>query len=359
MARRNVAAKKVTESPVAHESEDLWTRLRVTVAQRRSEYLARRPHRSFKRTYSRDYRRSLDLPGYWSFTAHVVGIIRANRILFLGLIALYSLLGAVLVGLSSQDTYSQLSQLLDDTGSELFTAGWGSVGQAGLLLLTGLSGGLSPQLTDAQQIYSALILLLTWLTTVWLLRGIMAGKRPRLRDGLYNAGSPIVATAMVLLVMLVQLLPATIGVIIASSAASTNLYESGFMAMLISIVVSLLIVLSAYWAVATFFALIIVTLPGMYPWQALKTAGDLVIGRRVRLLLRLAWMGLLGMIGWAIVVLAMILIVRLATASLPWIASLPVVPIIMAFMSAIVVVWCAAYVYLLYRKVVEDDARPA
>ena len=359
MAKRKVAATKTAKSPVAPERETLRARLRSGAIRARSDYLARRPHRSFKRTHSRDYRRSLDIPGYWAFTAYVVGIIRSNRRLFLGLIALYALLGAVLVGLSSQDTYSQLSQLLDDTGSELFTSGWGSVGQAGLLLLTGLSGGLSPQLTDAQQIYSALILLLTWLTTVWLLRGIMAGKRPRLRDGLYNAGSPIVATAMVLLVMLLQLLPATIGVIIASSASSTNLYESGFMAMLISIVVSLLVVLSAYWAVATFFALIVVTLPGMYPWQALKTAGDLVIGRRMRLLLRLVWMGLLGMIGWAVVILVTILVVRLVTNLLPWVASLPVVPIMMSLMSAVVVVWSATYVYLLYRKVVEDDAQPA
>jgi hypothetical protein len=164
---------------------------------------------------------------------------------------------------------------------------------------------------------------------------------------------------MVLLVMLLQLLPATIGVIIASSAASTNLYESGFMAMLISIVVGLLVVLSSYWVVATFFALIVVTLPGMYPWQALKTAGDLVIGRRVRLLLRLAWMGLLGAIVWAFIVLAIILVVRLTTGILPWLGSVPVIPIVMSVMTAVVVVWSASYVYLLYRKVVEDDAQPA
>ena len=31
-------------------------------------YLQRRPHRSFRRTYRRDYERSLALPGYWAFT---------------------------------------------------------------------------------------------------------------------------------------------------------------------------------------------------------------------------------------------------------------------------------------------------
>lgn len=337
-----------------------FLRRRVSAAaQRSADHLSRRPHRSFRRTRTRDYRRSLELPGYWAFTAYVVRTLRTNRRLFASLIIVYAVLGAVLVGLSSQDAYSQLSQLLDDTGTELFTDGWGAIGQAGLLLMTGLSGGLNPQLTEAQQIYSVLILLLTWLTTVWLLRGLMAGKRPRLRDGLYNAGSPIVATGLILLTLLIQLLPATIAIVIATSASSTNLFESGFMAMIISVVVALLVVVSTYWAVATFFALIIVTLPGMYPWQALRTAGDLVIGRRVRLLLRLAWMSLLGLVGWALVVLLTILLTRMITPVLPWLKAAPVVPVVMSLMSAVVVVWSATYIYLLYRKVVEDDARPA
>ncbi|MBC7512518.1 hypothetical protein H7142_02580 [Candidatus Saccharibacteria bacterium] len=279
--------------------------------------------------------------------------------LFIKLIAVYTLLGAIFVGLSSQDSYAQLSELLDTTGTKVFSSGWGTIGQAGLLLFAGLSGGLSQQLTDVQQIYSALILLLTWLTTVWLLRSILAGKRPTIRDGLYNAGSPIVSTGIVLLALIVQLLPGILALIVASSAASTSLYESGFMAMIVTILAGLFVVLSAYWSVATFIALIVVTLPGMYPLRALRTAGDIAIGRRVRLLLRLLWMIVLSALVWFAIVLIMIILVRGLSIPLPWINSIPIIPIVMSIMSSVVVVWSASYIYVLYRKVVEDDAQPA
>jgi len=49
---------------------------------------------------------------------------------------------------------------------------------------------------------------------------------------------------------------------------------------------------------STFFALIIVTLPGMYPFRAIKAAGDLVVGRRLKILLRLIWMGVGVVLVW-------------------------------------------------------------
>lgn len=361
MASQKASRKGRSQGSAVTQSKPLskFAALKQKAASGFSAYLSRRPHRSFRRTRKRDYARSLDLPGYWAFTGYVLKTMRDNRQLFIGLVLTYAVLGALFVGLSSQDAYSQLSELLDDTGSDIFSGGWGAIGQAGLLLFSGLSGSLSPQFTDAQQIYSALILLLTWLTTVWLLRGILAGKAPRLRDGLYNAGGPIVATGIVLLVALLQLLPATLGIIVFSSAMTTNLFESGFMAMIISLAVGSLVLLSAYWVVSTLIALIIVTLPGMYPWQAIRTAGDIAVGRRLRLLLRILWMMAGNILVWVAVVLPVIVIDRFIKSAVPIIQNIPVVPVAIALISAIVVVWSATYMYLLYRKVVEDDAKPA
>jgi hypothetical protein len=44
---------------------------------------------------------------------------------------------------------------------------------------------------------------------------------------------------------------------------------------------------------------------------------------------------------------------------LPAIEWLPVVPVALLVMSTLTVVWVASYVYILYRKVVDDDAAPA
>jgi len=301
----------------------------------------------------------LKLPGYWAFTAFVLKTFTTHKRLFLWLVVIFALLEAVFVGLASQDLYSQLSALLDNTSDGTFTGFWGSVGQAGLLLLSGMSGGLTPELTEAQQIYSVIIFLLTWLTTVWLLRALLSGNKPRIRDGLYNAGAPIVPTGIILMVLVLQLLPVTIGVIAMNAAISTHLFDTGIVAIHVSIAVGLLAVVSLYLITSTVIALVVVTLPGMYPMQALRAAGDLVVGRRIRLLLRIGWALLGAVLSWGIVVLFVILADRGIKQLLPVLDWLPLVPVTIVFMSAAAVVWMSGYVYLLYRKVVEDDAAPA
>ena len=310
-------------------------------------------------TRRRDYSRSLKLPGYWSFTSSVALFLSANKRIFIGLVAIYAVATATLVGLSSQETYSQLSGLLNETSTDVVNGSWGAVGQAGLLVLSGLSGTLSPELTDAQQLIAVSIFLLTWLTTVWLIRALHSGAKPSLRDGLYNAGSPIVPTFIVLLALVVQLLPAALGVLALNAAISTDMFAVGFMSMVISIGVGLLFVLSAYWSVSTFFALIIVTIPGMRPWQALRIAGDIVISRRIRLLLRFIWLAAGNLLVWAAVVLPVVLLDRFISSRIGWFEYVPLVPVVIAVVGAGIVVWSAAYTYLLYRKVVEDDASPA
>jgi hypothetical protein len=44
---------------------------------------------------------------------------------------------------------------------------------------------------------------------------------------------------------------------------------------------------------------------------------------------------------------------------LPALEWLPLVPVALLALSSLTVIWAASYVYLLYRKVVDDDAKPA
>jgi hypothetical protein len=274
-------------------------------------------------------------------------------------VGFYLLLSVIFIGLSSQQTYSQLSDLLTQTGSGFFDGGWGAIGQAGLLLVTGMSGTFSPELSEVQQLYGVIILLLTWLTTVWLLRAMLAGNTPKLRDGIYNAGSPIVSTALVFFVILLQLVPAALAAISINAAVTTGLFDSGLISMLVSIGAALLVLVSLYWITSTLIALTIVTLPGMYPLQAIRAAGDLVVGRRVRILLRLLWLMLGNVLTWLVLIISTILLDTWLKQLIPAIEAVPIVPVVIAIVTSYIVVWSSAYVYLLYRKVVEDDAKPA
>lgn len=336
-----------------------YVETRQKTQERVQRYRSRRPHRSFQVTRRRDYRRSLKLPGYVAFTHQVNTTLWRFRKIFLALAVVYGLLTGVLVGVGSQETYTVLTDTLEETGAEVFEGNWGQLGQAGLLFASIATSGLTSTPSEAQQIYAALLVLLVWLTTVWLLRNLIAGHKVRMRDGLYSAGAPIVPLFIISLLLVVQLLPLALALIGYSAASASGLLEGGVEAMLFWIAAGLLAVLSLYWIVSTFFAMIIVTLPGMYPWRALRTAGDMVVGRRIRILLRLLWMLLIIALTWAAVLIPFILLDAGLKNLWPAIEWMPIIPVVLLLLGIVSVVWSSAYVYLLYRKVVDDDAKPA
>jgi hypothetical protein len=271
----------------------------------------------------------------------------------------YALFSGLMVGIASQSTYTQLGGLLRTTSGDIFKGNIGQVSEAGVLLMASLSGGLNPNLTEGQQILGGLLVIMVWLTTVWLLRAFLAGRRPGLRDGLYNAGAPIIPTILVSLMLVVQLIPIAIAAIGVSAATSSGLLSGGVEAMLFWVVVFLLTLLSLYWVTSTLIALVVVTLPGMYPMQALKTAGELVVGRRFRILLRMLWMVVASMLLFVLIMIPVILFDAWLKGLLPALDWLPLVPLSLLVVSSMTIVWSASYVYLLYRKVVDDDASPA
>ncbi len=331
----------------------------VKVKQRYDSFLKRRPHRSFRQTRRRDYARSLKLPGYIAFTNYVTRTIWINRKTFGFLGILYALMTVLLVGIASQDLFSTMANTINTTSGDLFASGFGQIGKAGLLFVTAATGGLSQPLTESQQIYAGIITLLTWMTSVWLLRNIMAGHKVKMRDGLYSAGSPIVSTFIIALVFIIQLLPLALAFIGYAAASATGLLDSGVEAMLFWIAAGLLAVLSIYWSTSTFFAMVIVTLPGMYPYRALKTAGDIVVGRRLRILLRLIWMVFMVIFTWAIIMIPIIMLDVWIKSFWTAIAWVPTIPILLLVLGAFTIIWISSYIYLLYRKVVADDAQPA
>lgn len=330
-------------------------RRQQSIIGRSKAFAARRPHRSFRRTLRRDYKRSLSIPGYWALTTNVARLLWSHKRLFGLLVLFYAVLSFLFVGLASQVSFSQLQQVIDETSGELFNGGWGEISRAGLLLTSGILGSFTPELSEAEQIYSGLLVLLVWLTTVWLLRSIYAGSEPRLRDGLYSAGSPIVATALIAIYMILQTLPLILAVLIISSVGLLG----GAISLVFWAAAILLITLSVYWLTGSFMALIVVTLPGMYPWRAIQIAGDMVVGRRLRILIRIIWLLVSVLLVWSVLVLPTILLNSWLAEQNDFFDNIPLVPFVMLGVTSLSTVWTSAYIYVLYRKVVDDDEKPA
>ncbi len=356
--KTKVAAKKSVASPGENRRRAI-RRWRDEMKARIANLLSRRPHRSFKKTERRDFQRSLKLPGYWALTNEVRGTLWKNKKLFFALALIYGVLTFVIVGIASQSTYADYSTALRDSGSKLFEGSFWEVGQAGILLATGILGSLNSAPGDVEKFAAVLLGLLVWLTTVWLLRALMAGKKPFLRDALYNAGAPLISTFFVFLIAAVQLLPVALAAIALAAASSSGLINSGIESMVFWAFEILLLSLSLYWITSTLFGMVVVTLPGMYPLQAIRTAGDLVIGRRVRILLRLLWAILLTIFAWIVIMVPLILFDAWLKNAWPAVQWLPLIPILLLIVASLSVVWLSAYTYIFYRRVVDDDAAPA
>lgn len=316
------------------------------------------PHRSFRLSRRRDYKRELPLPHPIAFIAEVFKVLWAQRRIFLPLMLIYGLLYAALVGITSQDTYSQIGSALDDTGSEAgVSESLNAFEKAGLTFLSIATGGVSTSLNGSQQMIALFLGLMAWLTTVWLLRNILAGNKVKMRDGLYNAGAPIISTICIIFVIVLQLIPAGFAAIGFAAAQSSGLIASGGVeAMLFWIAAGLLCLLSLYLISSSLFASIIVTLPGMYPLKALRTSRQLILGRRLPLLLRVIWMALFLAVLWAIIIIPVVLFDGWIKWAIPVIEWIPIVPFAVLVMSTFSIFWIAAYIYLLYRKVVDYES---
>ncbi len=325
------------------------------VKKRNADFLSRRPHRSFRLTRRRDYKRDWNIPGYIAFTNEVKNVLWPHKWLFTKFIALYSLISFLIVGLLSQDNFDLLNKTINQLGGDVIVGELSGIVQNIAVFAGVFTGAFNQSLTEAQQVYSGLLFLISWLTVVWLLRQIMAGhKNIKLRDGLYSSGSPLVSTFLMFFVLFVQLIPFAVALIAYGTAESVDIFGEPLFTTLFWIIELLLVVISFYWLTSTSIALVVVTLPGMYPLKAIRSSGDLVIGRRLRILYRLAWLFLTIVIFWAVIILPFILISQISLLK-----DIPIIPIVVLLLSSITMLWSSAYMYMLYRKLVSDDSKPA
>lgn len=313
--------------------------------------MERRPHRSFRRTRRRDLPKHPPLPKYVAFTAYCVKTIRRYKQPFGVLLVLYVLASIVLVGMTDQAQYSELSESFTTIAPALLGGNFSAVEQATALFTAAITGSLGEPLGEVQQLYLGLLGILSWLVVVWYVRHRLSNSEVAVRDALYNAGAPFISTVMVLLLIVLQFAPAALAVIAYSSALSAGALAGGVEAMVFAVAAGLMVILSLYWATSSFFAALIVTIPGTYPMRAIRMAGDIVLGRRLGVMLRLLWLGFILVLWWAIILIPMIILAdKLAPA---W---LPLVPVTIQFLSASSVLFGATYIYLLYRKMIDEPA---
>lgn len=312
-------------------------------------------HKSFKRSYREDYKRELEVPGIFAHIAETFKIIFKNWKLFLPFLILIVVANALIVGLMSESTYHDLQETLDTTSQSLAGGEVGNVGKAALLLISTITtGGLKVDMSETETVFVIIIFLVVWLVTIFLLRHIMAGNKIKLRDGLYNAGAPIIPTLVLAILVFFECIPILIYVIVQNAAIQTGFLNTPFYALMFFIFAALMFIISGYLLSSSLIALVAVSAPGLYPMRALDAASDLMASRRVKFILRVVALIVAVSIFFAVILIPIILF-DLWLKTFEWAQAIPLVPIALITVTVFSEIFLTTYLYLYYRWMLDYE----
>lgn len=293
-------------------------------------------HASFRLT-KRRFKHPSSLPSAITLLKDTYRLIRHNKKIFLGLAAVQALLVFVFVqGISLSSELRDARESVQDTlGS---TNGIGESLGTGLALFGYLAATNSSSSGGAAGAYQLFLGLIISLAVIWAARQILADEVITLRDTLYKAMYPLIPFMLILIVIGIQLLPALIGNLLYSTVLTNGLAVTAIEKVLWLMLFLLFVTLSLYMLASSLFALYIVTLPDMTPMRALRSARQLVLHRRLNVLLRILVAPVV------LLSLALILFVPLVLFA-PIIAQ----PLFLLF-SGLSLVFTHVYMYHLYRS---------
>jgi hypothetical protein len=277
---------------------------------------------------------SKPLPGFFGLFRKSLEVLKNNKALFGGIIIINSLLGLLFVnGLGSSLDFVQTKNEIEE-----FIGGEAGQWSVTLTLFGYLIDSTGSQVGEIAGAYQMFFTLITSLAIIWAIRQVLVGEKVSAKEAYYKGLYPLIPFMLVLLVICLQLLPAVIGATIYNIIISGGLAVTALENALWLILFIMLCLLSFYMILSSVFALYIVTLPGMTPLKALRSARKVVIHRRLSISLRIIALLL-------VLVLSVLLIVFPAIIFLPWLAMT-----VFLLFSSLCLYLVHSYMYHLYRS---------
>ena len=321
-----------------------------------------RLHRSFKRSYHEDYQRKTELPSLTSQASAAFKMFFKFWKIFLPLLLIFVGLYIFLIGAMSENTLADVKANVEQTNKDVADGKIGTVGKAGLTLLGIISTGGLTTMNDAQIVIAVLLFAIIWLVTIYLARHLLAGHQEiKMRDGFYSALSPLVSTLVVGLIIFLEAIPIMLTIIVFQVALTTEFLSTPFYALLFFMFAALMITLSLYLLSSSFFAIIVVSAPGLYPLTAVRMAKNLIMGRRQRFLIRVFYLVIIVALLYLLLLMPAIILDGILKAQFAWLADskIPFVAIIQLTITVFIFIYLSIYFYLFYRALLDynDDAK--
>ena len=321
-----------------------------------------RLHRSFKRSYYEDYQRKTELPSLTSQASAAFKMFFKFWKIFLPLLLIFVGLYIFLIGAMSENTLADVKANVEQTNKDVADGKIGTVGKAGLTLLGIISTGGLTTMNDAQIVIAVLLFTIIWLVTIYLARHLLAGHQEiKMRDGFYSALSPLVSTLVVGLIIFLEAVPIMLTIIVFQVALTTEFLSTPFYALLFFMFAALMITLSLYLLSSSFFAIIVVSAPGLYPLTAVRMAKNLIMGRRLRFLIRVFYLVIIVALLYLLLLMPAIIFDGALKAQFAWLdeSKIPFVAIIQLTITVFIFIYLSIYFYLFYRALLDynDDAK--
>jgi len=275
------------------------------------------------------------LPGSFRLSWRVLNIFREHWKTLGGIVLVYLLLNVVFAsGISNVSTaFSTIkSDLQASGGHNLLHAAGG---------FTSLVGSAGASGSSAGSILQSVLFIIESLVIIWALRHLLSEQQITVKLAYYRSMTPLVPFLLVIFVIIIQLLPVTIGATVFAAIATSVFPGTAVASVLSAIAFILLGAWSLYMVSSSVFALYIVTLPDMQPRQALRSARDLVSFRRLTVLRKFLFLPLIILVVMGIIIVPLILF---ASA---------LVPVVFYILSMLAILFTHTYLYSLYRGMLE------
>lgn len=261
-----------------------------------------------------------------------LGVLWGNKWVFLSILLIYGVINFLL----AQSITGGLNvNNLKTTADTLFHGQFKAL-SGGLTVFAVLIGAETG--TYKSYSYGFILLLIVSLALIWTIRQYSNSQtKVRIRDAFYQGMYPLIPFIVILLVIALELVPLIIGGAIYADSVINGVAVNVLEKAVFILITFGLAAITLYWLSGSIFALYIVTLPGMTPVKALKTASQLVHKRRLPVLLRLFCLPLGLLVIYLIIMLPVII----------WLAPASQVILIILMLLSISVVH--SYLYNLYQ----------
>lgn len=250
--------------------------------------------------------RSLEIPKARVVFIQSIQHLYRHKKLFAGILLTYGLLYVLFVkGIGANFQLGNLKDNLKESFNEKVSGINAGIALYGLLL-----GTAGTSTNEAGGTYQTILLVIVSLALIWALRTTY-GKdlKPRIRDSFYKGMYPLVPFLLVMLVIVVQLVPALITATIFTIVQNNGLAVGLFQNVLMYALLLAGLVWSFYMLSSSLFAMYIVTLPDTGPRAALKSARKLTHYRRWILLRKIFFLPVVLLLISAIVLIPLIILV--------------------------------------------------